>query len=124
MGDGMFGWNDARRETERGEAGASPRREELDDLRTRAGEEERLRLATLGLRRTVLAWKLGDEGVRRGSMALFGECKPGDGGRAVFVAACSERRLSGCCRRFASLFVWRLARGVPGALGGPWDSDG
>lgn len=55
IGDGMFGAKDDRREMEGlGVPGISPRSDELDDLRTRAGEEERCRLMTLELLRTAL----------------------------------------------------------------------
>jgi hypothetical protein len=58
----------------------------VDDFRPSAGEDDRFRLATLGLRRMVLAWMLGEDGVRRSSAGCLGEWRPGDGGRAVFEA--------------------------------------
>lgn len=115
MGDCMLGLNDERRETVPAgvpDRGASPRREDVDDFRPRAGVEER-KLATLGLRCSVVAaLKLGVEGVRRGCL---GEFSAGDGGSGELVAvgACSERRFSGCEGSVASLFVDRAGRGAP-----------
>lgn len=112
----MLGWNEERREgVPRGDPGTSPRRDELDDFLPSAGEEERFRLATLGLRLSGLAAKLGDEGVRRRSAGFLGDERPGDCGRAVLEAVWSDRRFSGSERRLASLFVCCAARrGVPG----------
>lgn len=93
--------------------GGSPRREEVEVFLPRVGVEER-KLATLGLRWMALALKLGVEGVRRRSAELLGEFKAGDCGSGVLEAECRDRRLSGCERRFASLFVCRAPRGVPG----------
>jgi hypothetical protein len=97
--------------------GGSPRSEEVEDFLPRAGVEER-KLATLGLRWIALALRLGVEGVRRSSAELLGELRAGDCGGGVLEAACRDRRLSGCERRFASLFVCRAPRGVPGLAAG------
>jgi len=120
IGEGIFGTKDDRREGPAlGVPGASPRSEDVEDFLTRAGEDDRLRLTVLELRRIELGGKLGDEGVRRGSAGLLGDCRPGDCGKAVFAAVWRERRFSGCERRFASLFVCRAGWGVflpaPGA---------
>lgn len=116
-----MGLKEARRETEA--RGASPRRDEVDDLRVRPGVEER-KLATLGLRWSEgVALKLGVEGARRGGVGLraAGECGCGCGwGSGMLVAVCRERRFSGSERRFASLFVvvCLAGRGGEGAAAG------
>lgn len=93
--------------------GISPRRDELDDFLTSAGDAARFKLATLELRRTELGGKPGDEGIRGGSEEILGEFRLGDCGSGVFAAVCSERRFSECERRCASLFVdCRAAFGV------------
>jgi hypothetical protein len=120
-----LGTKDERREgAPRGEPGRSRRRDEVEDLRTSAGEDARLRLAELELRRIGLGAKLGEEGVRRRSSGYLGEDRPGDRGNGVFVAAWRDMRFSGCERRLASLFVCRAARGVlafaPSAGFGEW----
>jgi hypothetical protein len=97
----------------------SLRSEDADDFRPSAGDDDRLRLAELELRRIELGGSAGDEGVRRGSVGFLGERMPGDCGSGVFVAVWSERRFSGCERRFASLFVCRATRGVPLPAAGP-----
>jgi hypothetical protein len=117
MGACIFGLKDERRDAEVPGRGGSPRREEVDDLRPKAGVEER-KLATLGLRWTAFALKLGVEGVRRRSAELRGEFRAGDCGSGVFEAECRDRRLRGCERGFASLFVCRAPRGVPGLAAG------
>jgi hypothetical protein len=116
----MFGTNDERRDgAPRGDPGGSSRRDEVEDLRTSAGEDARLRLAELELRRIALGAKLGDEGVWRSSPGRLGEDRPGDCGRGVFVAAWRDMRFSGCERRLASWFVCRAARGVLALDPGP-----
>jgi hypothetical protein len=120
MGACILGLNDDRREAElRGVPGrgGSPRSEEVEDLRPKAGVVER-KLATLGLRWIALALRLGVEGVRRSSAELLDEFSVGDCGSGVLVAVCRESRLRGCERRFASLFVCRAPRGVPGLAAG------
>ena len=111
----MCGLSDERREGgARGVSGISPRSEELDDLRPRAGEDERFRLATLGLRRGELDRTPGDDGTLCSSDGRRGELRAGDCGSGVFAAVCSDRRLSEWERRFASLFVdCRAALGAP-----------
>lgn len=94
--------------------GGSPLSEELEDFLTSAGDDDRFRLAVLELRRIELFGKLGEEGVRWSSEGRLGEFRPGDCGAAVFAAICRDRRFEGCERRFASLFVCRAPRGVPG----------
>jgi hypothetical protein len=116
MGEGMLGTKDERRE---GVPGTSLRREETEDCRPSAGDEERLRLTTLELRRSEFVGRLGDEGILRGSAGFLGECRPGDWGSGVWAAVWSERRFSGCERRFASLFVWRVGLGVLRPDAGP-----
>lgn len=111
----MCGLSDERREGgARGVSGISPRREELDDLRPRAGDEERFTLATLGLRRGELDGNPGDDGTLCSSDGRRGELRAGDCGSGVCAAVCSDRRLRECVRRFASLFV-----DCRGALGAP-----
>jgi hypothetical protein len=63
----------------------SPRSEELDDFLPSAGEDERLRLVTLELRRTR-SETLGEGGTRDGSEAVRGDFVPGDCGSGVFAA--------------------------------------
>lgn len=63
----------------------------------------------------MAAGKLGDDGVRRSSEGRLGEGRPGDCGRGVWDAVCSDKRFSGCERRCASLFVCRAFLGVPPA---------
>jgi hypothetical protein len=116
----MFGTKDDRREDPppRGEPSDSPRREALEDVLIKAGDDARPRLALLELRRIELGAKFGDEGVRRRSVVRRGELSPGDCGMGAFVVAWRERRLCACERRFASLFVCRAALGVPGLEAG------
>jgi hypothetical protein len=79
MGEGILGTKDERREgPPLGEPGGSPRSDEVDDFLTSAGDDERLRLTTLELRRSESGAKLGDEGVRRRSTGFLGDCRPGD----------------------------------------------
>jgi hypothetical protein len=113
----MFGLNDDRRDAGVPDRGGSPRSEEVEDFRPKAGVVER-KLATLGLRWMALALKLGVEGVRRISAELRGEFSAGDCGSGVLEAVCRESRLRGCEREFASLFVCRSPRGVPGLAAG------
>jgi hypothetical protein len=109
----MLGTKEDRRErAPLGDPGGSIRRDDDEDFLTSAGDDARLRLAVLELRRIAPDAKLGDEGVRRSSAAGLGDCRPGDCGRGVFVAAWRDMRFSGCERRLASLFVCRAARGV------------
>lgn len=93
-----MGANDDLREAElRGVPFASPRSDELEDLRPRgsdsdgAGEAARFKLAVLELRRRVVG--RGDEGVR--AFGSLGEAGPGEGSRRLAVLVCSEWRLTG-----------------------------
>jgi len=114
----MFGWNEARRDGPRGLAVKSPRKEDDEDLRPMTGDDVRWMLATLGLRPRDLAYRLGEEGVRRGGAGCLGEQSPGDWGSRAFVAVCKERRLRGRDRWAASPFACCARRGVPGRAPG------
>lgn len=88
-----LGLYDGRREgVARGVLGMSPRNDEVDDFLIKAGELERLKLATLELRRRGLESEVdaeerrGEEGRRWRSGTLRGEFRRGDCGRGVFVA--------------------------------------
>jgi hypothetical protein len=121
IGEGIFGTKDERRDgPPRGEAGGSPRREDVDDFLTSAGEDARLILIVLELLRRELDAILGDDGARWSSEGLRGEFIPGDCGSGVFVAAWSDSRLCGCERRFASLFVCLALLGVPALAAGAY----
>jgi hypothetical protein len=104
----------------------SPRRDEFEGLRPRAGDAERRMLATLELLRRALGGRPGEEGVRCGSEMCLGELGVGDRGSWVFAAAaCSDRRFREFVRRFASLFVdWRgggrCALSPESYAAGPW----
>lgn len=91
---------------------ASPRSDELEDLRPRtsegAGEAARFKLAVLELRRRV--WGRGDEGVR--AFGSLGEAGPGEGSCRLLVLVCSERRLTERGTEFGSLLTCLAPRGV------------
>jgi hypothetical protein len=110
-----LGTNDDRREgPPLGEPGGSPRRDEVDDFLTSAGEDALLRLIVLELRRIGLGATPGEAGLRCSSDGRRGEFTPGDCGRGTFVAVWSDSRFTERERRFASLFVCRAPLGVPG----------
>lgn len=129
-----MGLNDERRDGDgRGVPGVSPRRDVVEDFLPNAGEDERLRLATLGLRRTATelegrrVGKPGDEGMRCRSDRALGELGPGDCGSDEITAAVwlwefawRERRFNEWDRRLASLFVdcRGAAFGAPSLGGG------
>jgi hypothetical protein len=101
-----------------GEPGGSPRKDEVDDFLTSAGEDALLRLIVLELRRIGLGAYPGEDGVKWSSDGRRGELRPGDCGRGGFVAVWSESRFTERERRFASLFVCRAPLGVPGLAAG------
>lgn len=106
-----------------GVGGISARSDELEPFRPNAGEDERLKLAALGLRRSELGAKPGEDGNLWECEGSRGEFGPGDGGGGVFAAAWRERRFNEFVRRLASLFVdGREALGAPLLRPGP-DSD-
>lgn len=107
--EGRFGANDDRRDAKLlgVPGGISPSSEELEDFlpstRPGAGEDARLRLAVLELRRRDCG--RGEDGVS--AVGSPGECRPGDASHWLLEFACSERRFAEREREFVSLLLYR-----------------